>query len=94
MLDIQIEPYFPTVWKTAQSAAMKSAATQHSTYGRVSSKLFFVSGDKTEQEASRCAKKATRSSARYSRYRNVLDSRNWFTSTSSAMGPTSRGVCN
>jgi hypothetical protein len=54
MLDIQIEPYFPTVWKAAQSAAMKSAAAQHSTYGRFSSKLFFVSGDKTSEGLPAC----------------------------------------
>ena len=54
MLDIQLEPYFPTVWKAAQGAAMKSAVTQHSTYGRVSSKLFFVSGDKTSKGLPMC----------------------------------------
>jgi hypothetical protein len=54
MLDIQIEPYFPTVWKAAQSAAMKSATAQHSTYGRFSSKLFSVSGDKTSEGLPAC----------------------------------------
>lgn len=54
MLDVQIEPYFPAIWNTAQSDAMKSAAAQHSTFGRFSSKLFFVSGSKSSEGLGPC----------------------------------------
>lgn len=54
MLDIQIEPYVHAIWDTAQSDAMKSAATQHSTFGRFSSKLFFVSGSKSSEGLGSC----------------------------------------
>ena len=54
MLDIQIEPYFRAIWNTAQSDAMKSAAAQHSTFGRFSSKLFFVSGSKSSEGLGAC----------------------------------------
>lgn len=54
MLDIQIEPYVPAIWNTAQTDAMKSATAQHSTFGRFSSKLFFVSGSKSSEGLGAC----------------------------------------
>ncbi len=53
-LDIQIEPYFRSVWNLAESDAVKSAAAQHSTFGRNGSKLFFVSGSKTSAGLGTC----------------------------------------
>jgi hypothetical protein len=46
-LEVEIVPYIKFVWNTAQSDAMHSASVQGSTFGRFTSKLFFVSGTVT-----------------------------------------------
>jgi hypothetical protein len=54
MLDIQIVPYNDEIWQAAESDAKKSAAASHSTFGRLSSKLFWVSGSKTSEGLPPC----------------------------------------
>jgi hypothetical protein len=56
-LDIQIIPYFKSIWDKAKSDAVKSAAKDGGTFGQSSQKLFFVTGKDTGEGLQPCEKK-------------------------------------
>jgi hypothetical protein len=55
-LDIQIIPYFRSIWDAAKSDAMKSAGKNASTFGQSSKQLFFVTGAETGKGLQPCKK--------------------------------------
>jgi hypothetical protein len=56
-LSIQILPYFKSIWDTAKSDAVHSAAKDGSTFGQSSATLFFVTGKDTGEGLQPCEKK-------------------------------------
>jgi hypothetical protein len=52
--EIQIVPYYNSIWNTAKSDAMRSAARNGDTFGQSSKKLFFVTGETTGKGLQPC----------------------------------------
>jgi hypothetical protein len=55
-LEIQIIPYFKSIWDTAKSDAMKSAGKNGNTFGQSSKQLFFVTGEEAGKGLQPCKK--------------------------------------
>lgn len=55
-LDVQMIPYIKSIWDLAKTDAVKSAAKDGDDYGQVNSKMFFVSGKKSDAGLPPCSK--------------------------------------
>ena len=55
-LEIQIVPYFNSIWDSAKSQAMKSGSKDGNEFGEVSRSLFFVTGKETGKGLQPCKK--------------------------------------